>query len=111
MAILEDGSYLDRELFPASVAFIETDPVVLALESAGLIDHAAMWADTPISPQASLNKSVGGALVIEMRSGKNGPSHGKISLMPPPYIMGLVPSSIISPFIFPNRAFSMGCGR
>jgi hypothetical protein len=82
MAIFENRADLDRELFAAGVAFIEADAVTLAFERAGLIDNAAMRANTAIRPKPRFNEGVGGGFVIEVSGGENGTGHGKISLCP-----------------------------
>src|SRR5271157_4852240 len=80
MAVLENSTDLDRKLFAAGVAFVEANAIALALERAGLIKHAAVRTYAPVGPKPRLHESISVGFVVEVRGGKNGTGHGKISL-------------------------------
>lgn len=66
VARLEDGPYLDGKRFPAGIALVGAYAGALALELAALVNNATLRANTPVGPNASLDKLIGCFFVMEM---------------------------------------------
>lgn len=71
VARFKDGPDLHGEWLAAVVALPDAYPGGLALQLAGVADHAALGADRAFRPETGLDESVSGCFVVEVRGGEN----------------------------------------
>jgi len=65
MAVFEDSSDLDCELFPADIAFVQSDSIALALEPADSLFTLAMRANGAIGPKPGFDIGVCGFFIVK----------------------------------------------
>ena len=72
-AILENGPDFHGKLLPASIAFVEANPIAFAFKRRGTFKHATMRTNAASCPNARLDIGVSGCFVVEMGGRENGP--------------------------------------
>ena len=79
MAGFENGANLDGERLATVAALVDANPGALALHLHAVADHTALRAGRAMGPDAGFHIGIGGFFVVEVRGGKAGIGHGRLS--------------------------------
>jgi len=81
MAVFEDRSDLNSELFPACIALVEADAIAFAIQFADLFFASAVRTNGAFRPKPRFNKSIRSFFILEVRGRKHWLVHSLISFV------------------------------